>query len=223
MDEKLPIQFIKIPISKLPSLRNDGKFLLIMRLCRYLNQLAFCHQAYLDYSEDSSPLGICQSYNAFMFSCGVLYEAFRVIPKLGKEFSTYKSFEVGFKVFWKDKDTVSIKDTVLNKMRNGVVFHVDMAPIIEAMQTLNLRKLHLITSTTGKIGDSHYQLADDIALNYIIGDRGTPEAEPEYLKETFKKIMDIAVKYITNANKLIGEYVERNHWKVETKTQQHKE
>jgi hypothetical protein len=213
MENTPEIYTIKIPISQLKRLRDDPQFILILRLGRYLNQLMFCHQAYLEWKDDLTPAGIRQTHNASFFSCGVLYEAIKIIPELGKEFSNYRAFKGGFKMFNRDKDLNDLKRNVLNKLRNGTIFHVNADPITETLKHFDVRRLDLIASTSTRQGDAHFQLADDIALNYLTGEHSTPEEEIKHYKETLRKIMDVMTHFINYANELTAEYVERKYWK----------
>src|SRR6476661_4760106 len=109
---------IKIPVSQIKNLKNDQRFILILRLSRFINQLSFCHQAYLEVGEEKTPQNTRHLHNSFLFSCAVLYEALKFYPKLGKEFLNFKSHKNGFAKLSKHPDFDFVKNNILNRMRN---------------------------------------------------------------------------------------------------------
>lgn len=215
MSKNFAILSLKIPLTQMSKLRTDPQFILVMRLCRYLNQLNFCHTVYLDYKDDLTPVGIRQTHNAFFFWCAVLYEAVKIVPELGKEFIKFKSFNNGFGTFSKDTELNELKQKQLNKIRNNITFQVGNNAIEETLKTLDLQRYDLMKNSTSKYGDIHFSLADEIALNFMVGFHDSDEAQETYYRETLTKIMNVTVKFIDYANHLINEYVERKHWKVE--------
>ncbi|MBS3915573.1 MAG: hypothetical protein KG003_13850 [Bacteroidetes bacterium] len=183
MNKHSEITFIKIPQNQIKKLKDDPKFIIIIRLGRFINQLMFCVEAYLNFTDDFSPKGLRQTQNALYFLSGVLYEAFRIIPEIGRIFPISFKKKEPFVRFFKDPYHQYLKDHVLNKWRNGISFHVDSDPISKTLQTLNLPKYTFVSSTSDQWGDLHYALADDIALNFIIGDRhASSEDEIEYYR-----------------------------------------
>ncbi|HQU85725.1 MAG TPA: hypothetical protein PKY59_21495 [Pyrinomonadaceae bacterium] len=211
------IYAMKVPLSQLDKLRTDAKFILILRLGRYLNQLSFCLQANRDYWDDNSPIGIRQQHNSLFFLYGVIYEAVKFRDELGKEFGTYKSFKNGLALLMKNKDFQSLREIELNYLRNKVVYHVDSMPYEETLKTLNLRKLDFFTTKGNEFIDVHFQLSDDIALNFMIGDHGTLKDEEAKFKEILEKIVRLSKEFVKHSHNLITEYIERKRWKVETR------
>jgi hypothetical protein len=208
---------IKIPVSQIKRLQNDEKFILILRLSRFINQLSFCHEAYLGVGKEITPTNTRHLHNSFLFSCAVLYEALKFYPKLGKEFLSFASHKNGFAKLSKHPDFDFVKNQVLNKMRNEFIFHVDEGPFINALKQYGDRSVDFLISKSNQHGDIYYSLADELSINYVIGEHDTDEIASQYYQEMVKKISNIMVEFIHNANKLIQEYVNRKLWKVDEK------
>lgn len=211
------IHTLKIPISQLPKLSNDQKFILVMRLARFYNQLSFCHTAFIQTPANDEPISLRQRFNSSMFASSVLYEAIKIVSDLGKEFKTYPSFKKGFGTFLRDKEVIYLREKVLNKVRNGIVYHIDKGPIEETLETLDIRQLELFTITENEDVGLYFNLADDIALNYLIGKHSSPEKEREYFVEVIDKISSVTQKFIKYTVELIREYIQRKYWKLQTK------
>ena len=208
---------IKIPVSQIKNLKNDQRFILILRLSRFINQLSFCHQAYLEVGNGKKPTDFRHLHNSFLFSCAILYEALKFYPKLGKEFLNFNSHKDGFAKLSKHPDFDFVKNKIVNTMRNEFIYHVDEGPFINALKQYGERSVDFLLSKSDQHGDIYYALADELALNYIIGEHDTDEIAAQYYQEMSQKIMNIMVEFIHNANKLIMEYVNRKHWKVDEK------
>lgn len=209
---------LKIPVSQLQKLKNDEKFIMMLQLGRYLNQLSFCYHAYLQVGNDKSPAGIRQSHNSILFICGIMHEVLKFIPSLGKEFKSYKSYQNGLAVLMKNKEYIHLKEKVLNRMRNGIVFHVFPDPIIETLEDMKVRRLDFLTSTSAKWGDSFFELSDNIALNYLIGEHQDLEDGLEKYTNLLVSILNLTDDFIQQSNSLVYEYVRRNFWKAEDRT-----
>lgn len=209
------IYFVRIPNSEIDSLKNNEKFLMLLRLCRYQNQLLFCQQTLLDYAEDSTQIGVRQRHNALFFSFGVLYEAMRIVPDLGKEFRHFPSFQKGFANFFKLPDVVYLRSKVLNRMRNGMVFHVDTDAIKKELHDdYSLPTHEFVAFTPGGTFDSLcYPMADEITLNIFIGTASNPE--PTGLDTFYDLVGKVGVvthHFLHCADDLIQEYVRRKQW-----------
>lgn len=214
MDQKLKIFEVSLSTEEFEQVRSDARFLLLLRLTRIVNQLNFCFDVYLSASNYNTPAGERQYFNGFLFSCGVLYEGLKLIPILNKEFSSYKYYQDGFAKLWKDKDTHYLKEKVLNKMRNGIVFHIDSKPIEETTQVLKLDSYQFAAGSLNMRGETYFNLADVIALNYIIGNPGNKEEEEKIIRNILTKLSKVITNYSESSDKLVGEFVKEMKWQV---------
>lgn len=208
---------IKIPANQIKKLKADAKFILVLRLSRFINQLSFCHQSTLEVSKTKTPTNLRQWHNSFLFSCGVLYEALKFYPKLGKEFLKYKSHKKGFAKLSKHPDFDFVKNKILNIMRNEFIYHVDEQPFIVALQQYGDRNVDFLLTKSSKQGEIYYNLADELVINYIIGHHNSDEIALQHFKEVTVKIMNIMTEFIKCSDALINEYVDWKHWKVDEK------
>jgi len=209
---------VKIPLSQIKKLKDDPQFILILRLCRYINQLTYIQEAYLKgrNDQDASPTQIRHFHNTFFFICGVLHEALEFARGLGKEFKIFPSFQKGLAKLPKHSDVKFLEENEhLKKMRNKFVFHVDAEPFEEALRTYNVRLIKFLWAEGPKAGEIYYNLADELALNYYIGDHGSPEEEAKVQQEILTSAMNALTLFVKGGHALIKEYVERKLWKPE--------
>ncbi|HYX71950.1 MAG TPA: hypothetical protein VE732_04210, partial [Nitrososphaera sp.] len=128
---------VYIPNEEFEKLRSDPKFITILNLSRIVNALQFCFQTAIDHKDNKTPAGSRQHINSFLFTSGVLYEGLKVANTLGKYFRDRASFD-GFRKLLNDKETKKLQATVLDVMRNRIVFHFDEEVAAEALKNLNL-------------------------------------------------------------------------------------
>ena len=217
---------IKIPISQINKLKKDPAFILILQLGRHINQLSFCQQVYLEVikkpdslTDPATPTDLRQVHNSFFFMCAVLYEAFKLIGPLGKEFRNYKSFREGLAKLNKDPKLNFLKEKVFPKMRSKFIYHVDPDPFLEALETYNIRNIEFIKSVSNKQGDIYFNLSDELVLNYIIEATGdgpqNAEEERKHYQEIVGKVAEVMSDYVLRASDLMNDYILRKLWKTE--------
>lgn len=207
---------ITIPPKEFEKLRANERFILLLRLARYVNQLGFCLASYPGSINDPSPSESRQIFNSMLFSAGVLYEALRIIPSLHRPFKHFPSYKQGFEKLWSDKNTHYLKEKILPKMRNSIIFHVDQEPIEEQLKKVKFSTYVFVARDESGSTPDHFQLADDIALNHILRD-ATDDAHGEVLfKDIVNRIYKGIVDYDRSAFTLIAEYAERKQWTFET-------
>lgn len=206
---------LKIPPEEFEHLRTNARFILLLRLSRYVNQAEFCLEAFPKVDGDPSVSERRQMFNSMLFSAGVLYEALGIIPQLSKNFRHFPSYKKGFEKLWKDKNTHFLKEQILPKLRNGIIFHVDQGPIEETLKSVEFDEyVFFAKEGDGKIND-HLQLADDIALNFVLRDAKDDEHEKEVLKDLATRLYKLTAAYSQSAFELIGEYALRKQWILE--------
>jgi hypothetical protein len=93
----------------------------------------------------------------FLFACGVLYEGLKIANTLGKQHSARPSFRNGFGKLLKSKETKGLKDTVLNAMRNKLVFHFDEYVAPSVLENLDLERYAFATADGDKSGAVYLQ------------------------------------------------------------------
>jgi len=106
-------------------LRSDKKFANLLNLARAVNAVYFCFNSLLDYSGDETPAGQRQHINGFLFAAGVLHEGFRVAERLEKHFGDPASYRDGFGKLLAEPKTQDLRQKILKRMRNKLVFHYD--------------------------------------------------------------------------------------------------
>jgi hypothetical protein len=194
------------------TIRADPRLAALLTLARIVNALNFCFRATLRSTDDKSPAGRRDYLNSFLFACGILYEGLKVANTLGKHFKDRPSFRKGFGVLLADPETKKLERTVLDPMRNKIVFHYDEDVTTTTLRNLNFESYVFLASHGEKLGEVHYRLADEVAINFIIGDPGSREQEERVLRDATITISSVLTKFVRCADELIGDMLEETNW-----------
>jgi hypothetical protein len=194
-------------------LRSDPSFLTLLPLARVVNALKFCFQTLIEHSAPDTPSGFRQHINSFLFSCGVLYEGLKIANKLGKRFGEREAFRNGFGKLLKRRETKKLNETVLNSMRNKLVFHFDEDVAPSVLKTFDLDTYVFATADGSQSGAVYYSLADSVAINFIIGEPGSKEEEERIFREILQSISIVITEYVSAADSLIADVLKDMNWK----------
>jgi hypothetical protein len=215
--EKQPPFEITVPQQEFGVLRKNPKFIRLVRLARYVNQLSFCCSAVPKNPDLDDFIFRRQVANWLFFSSAVLFEALETVSHLGSEFRHFPSYRDGFARFWKNPDFVWIKDNYLNPARKKVTFHVDLDAIEKTLEWATFDKCVFMVATDERIENYYYPIADDIAINFLLGDKGSDEAQRKYCEEVVAKFSTIMLEFLRCAGQLLAEYAERKQWGIRTR------
>ena len=212
MSNQLEIWEIYLPKANFDKISSDTRLPILLNLARIVNALNFCSRSLLQASGDNTPAGQRQYFNAFLFACGILYEGLKVANTLGKSFGNYESFRNGFSRLLKDKATKNLQDTILNPMRNKIVFHFEEGAIKTTLSYLELTSYLFAIGYGQTSGEAYYKLADDIAINFIVGNPDSKEKAEQEFRAAIKSIGHVLSEYVESANQLIAEFLKETNW-----------
>jgi hypothetical protein len=180
-------------------LKTDECFLALLTLARVINALRFCQKAAIDAKAVAGPAGARSRINSFLFASSVLYEGFLTVEKLAVHFKSFDSYRNGLAVLLKDKDTQSIRQSVLQRMRNKFVFHFDRDVAKESFDHFDL-PVYKFASGTGKAsGEMYFGLADEAVMNYLLQPANN---------ESDKSIRNRYEKILQDTTRLMGRFTE---------------
>jgi len=189
------------------------KFILILRLCRYRNQILYCHKGFLDYALVTTPIGIRQRFNSIYFLCAVLNEAERVIPELGKEFRHFRSYQNGFASFLRNSKLTSLRKKLFTPLRNQLVSHVDNVAIANSLSTFDVDTYEFLSVSHGiDVNSLFFDLADDVVLNAFVESDSDHSSKKWPFEELFADVLAYSSHYSRCADDLIKEYLSRKGW-----------
>ncbi len=193
-------------------IKSDARFAALIPLARVVNALKFCFQTLIEYGNDNTPSGQRQHINSFLFACGILYEGLKIANVLGKHFGDRDFFRNGFGQLLKSKETKRLNETVLNSMRNKLVFHFDEDVAPAVLKNLDLELYAFASSAGSKSGEVYYNLADEVAINFILGEPGSKEEELRIFKEALQSISGVLTEYVNSADLLIAHVLKEMGW-----------
>jgi hypothetical protein len=195
--------------------RKDPGFALLLTLARVVNSLYFCQVPAVNLDiNDNSPSAHRQRINSFFFTCGVLYEGLKVANSVGEYFGRSKSFKELFIPLLKDKKTKRIEKDVLSRFRNKIVFHFDKDVAPNILDILDFETYIFAAASGDRNGDVYYGLADEIAINYMIGNQESEEKERSIARIIMTEVTEVAISFIDAAEKLFAEVLRDMGWEV---------
>jgi len=194
-------------------LKTDDCFLALLTLARVVNALRFCQKAAIDAKTVTGPAGARSRINSFLFAASVLYEGFLTVERLSVHFKSCPSYRNGFALLLKDKDTQSLRQLVLQRMRNKFVFHFDRNVAKEAFEHFEL-PVYKFASGKGKAsGEMYFGLADEAVVNYLLQPAG--DESDESIKNRYEEILKDTTKFMgrftESAEQLMAEATDNKH------------
>jgi hypothetical protein len=192
-------------------LRSDKKFANLLNLARAVNAVYFCFNSLLDYSGDETPAGRRQNINGFLFAAGVLHEGFCVAERLQKHFGDRDSYRDGFGQLLADPKIQELRQTILKRMRDKLVFHYDEDVAKTTLKSLDLKEYVFATGTGGKRKGIYYNLADEIVINYLLNDVPADQ-EDAVFRVVMKGIAEALSAFVDCADALIGDVLTEDTW-----------
>ncbi len=195
-------------------LRSDFRFARILRLARACNAILFCYNSYLDHINDDSPVGNRQRINSVLFIAGVLHEGLDIVDNLRSHFGHYNSFQQGLEKMLVEDRVINFRANELAMSRDKFIFHYDKDVATKSLKNLDFPEYLFATGRGGKFGGIYYNLADEVAINYLSKDIETKEDEKQFMKHYFEMLSSLSSKFIKFADLLISEVLTEMGWQI---------
>lgn len=209
-----PATLISLPRQEFERVKQNPRFVRIVQLARIVNTLRYTHMAGVRSCLDDDTSGPRQRIASSLYVAGLLYEGFRVVDVLGKDFKTSRAFTSGFALLLKEREIVQLRQGVLNDLRNKAVFHSDEDAVRAGLDRIDAEPVVFARSRSGTSGSAHYELADLAVLEYTFGGLAATDLDRERERIT-RLIFEVALKFEECADKLIVEVLRDTGWKGE--------
>jgi hypothetical protein len=169
------------PEADWPRIRDEPRFLELMRLARVANSLALAYKPLMVPVEDQSPEARRERFVGLFYAAGLLWEGLRTAESLGKWFRDLPQFQQGFGELFKDPDVRTLRTTLLDPIRNQVVFHFDRDAVALGLARLPMHDVVVATypGTGPSFRETYFDVADNAVLNFLFGDSASDD---EYLR-----------------------------------------
>jgi hypothetical protein len=187
-------------------LRHDVGFHRLLDLARHSNALRYAIAAVYDVGDANTPWAARQRSATFFYHGGILYEALKLIPRLRPHFQHLPGWQSGFGKFGSDEAILKRlrKGGDMHILRNHTSFHVLEMVASQSLKTLTMPEYVFSTGRGKRGGEVYHNLADTVALHYVIG---SPREGAQFTKE-FKRIAiemrDLAIEYLAASDRLLG-------------------
>lgn len=202
---------ITIPTEEFENLRNDHQFKKILRLARFVNQLAFCLSAVTRC--DAKDISYNRQYgNSLLFMSAILFEGLRAYDRLNSDFGNTKLYRAGSTAIFNDPSFEAVLSQ-LDKTRDKLTFHVDLNAYKDTLKWVKFDEYVFLKGSDGRADNINFALADDLALNYLAGnEHGSDEAQFEYLQGYIDKIQKFVTLFLRHSNNLLAQYAIDKKW-----------
>lgn len=211
-----PIWSIVIEKEGFDKLRTDLEFALILNLARATNSLSFCYEAVIYVDKKDSFNTHRQLYHGMSFAAAVLYEGLKCAKKLEEYFFDFDSYKDGFELLLKDPivEEMMKPKTRFDQLRNRVTYHFNEDIIERVLPWIEFDSYVFGRGKGETYRHQHYTLAEDIALNFIIGEEKDPVKGQQIYKEMWDQIIYVMTRFFSASQKLIAEVLLKKGWKV---------
>jgi hypothetical protein len=182
-DDEQPWQIV-LPREQFARVRDDARLIPLLRLARIANALTIGQEGVLHSADDVSPAAQRRRWASFLYLGALLHEGLRTAEGLGRSLHHLPAYRAGFAALQGDKRVQWLRRAFLDKMRDRTAFHVDEAVYREALAHLDERdEVVFASGTTYIAGDIYFNLADDLAVEYLLDvalqhAADAPEPEP---------------------------------------------
>ena len=207
---------IPVPREKMKELGADRRFQIAVRLARVVNAFRFCHSAAVEFGGvPGSPSNDRQRHQSFLFTCGLLYEAFDVVQEVGRELKNLGAYREEMVPLMRDAAVRRIRKHDLRLLRNKVVFHFDDEVVEMALPLLEAHEAEFLDGLGPSRGSIYFPLADLVGIRYILSeqearsdDPGTDLSESERLEQLIRDVTVFQLRFCDAAEVLITEILQ---------------
>jgi len=233
---------LEIPADVLAKLRDDEPFHQILALGRLVNSLRFLELAFLGFpahevpssvrfrlsqwlrarlrsfplwppSRDR-PAGMRQRITSFQFMAATLFEGFRLLQKMRKNFHDQPVWQKEVAPILKDRLFERLFADSLEPLRNGAVFHFFYDVMGPLLRRLPDEATTFLSSYGTQQGQLVYELSDRLALDLFIGDVGGAKAQVERAAVLMTRTRDLLIQVDGAAEALIGAYAKQHGFQL---------
>lgn len=185
-------------------MRTDPRFHAVMKLSRIANTIRYTQVSLLEHRLADTPTAKRQRFSSFFYASAIVFEGLKLTQTLGKEFSELPEFKAGFGRIHSDPKVRRLRETLLDRARNELVFHLDASVPKESLATLNVDKWVVASGFGPQIKDSYFDLADVLLVHYLID---SPASNEEFLpayKQALVEVTELLLDFISSAESLIA-------------------
>jgi hypothetical protein len=204
-----PLTDIEIvaPHDRWPTIRDDPRFIEIMRLARATNALGLAYGPLAHSLVNQSPSARRERFAAFVYVAALLKEALDTAQSLGKWFRETVQYQEGFGALLRDPAVRQLRSNDLDSLRDKLVFHFDRDAIAKGLGTFPLHGDVRILSYPDdgpKFGETYFDAADDAVLGFLFGDSASDEEYYAKIEAFMGQVSDLLHSYIKSSHSIIA-------------------
>ncbi|HKM48580.1 MAG TPA: hypothetical protein VJX69_13390 [Terriglobales bacterium] len=204
---------IEIDKARFDKLKSEERFWQLVALARAVNTMRFVQTALLAQAEESDSLQAKRTkFNSFFFTCALLYEAIRLVERMGKYFHQVPAFGPLHEIL-KDPTATELRNSNLNPLRNQLTFHF-FEKEIGAQLIKNDANPRFVTGQGETNADVYYELADVCTLEAFSGLQLNQPGATGKFGEQAKTATDLAVRFVEAAENLMNKVLIADGWEL---------
>lgn len=194
-------------------LRLDPCIVPLLRIARVTNALSLGMLGMLRPIEDQSPAGHRVRWSALFYTGALLHEGLQIAEGLAETLRSLPAYRDGFAAIQADPEVQALRRDFLKRLRNQATFHVDAAVFRSVLGSDTDRSEVVFASGRGKqAGEIYFDLADHLAVEYLIGGPYTSERGWQSLEVLMTGISDLARRFNIAAHSLVPAALAQMGW-----------
>ena len=199
-------------------IRNQDDFICSIQLARLVNTIRSAQSNYLRIPDNGKLPNTKDRIEQQYILASILYEALKSFLDFGGVLKNLKTWKTNSKLTkylhkeWNGK--TSYFRTVLEPIRNKVMFHFEREAITEAFEKIPIKeRIDLAVSESMLTKDMVFKLVNELILNYIISKDIQQINDMEKYEYLLKYITDISEKLINLAEECVLEIWQKYAYK----------
>lgn len=196
------------------ALRSDPRIVPLLRIARVTNALSLGMLGMLHPIEDQSPAGHRRRWSALLYTGAVLHEGLQIAEGLAETLRSLPAYRYGFAAIQADREVQALRRDFLKRLRDQATFHVD-AQVFRSVLDSDIERSEVVfASGRGqKAGAIYFDLADQLAMEYLIGQPYTSEPGWQSLEVLMTGISDLARRFNIAAHRLVPAALAQMGWR----------
>jgi len=184
------------------NLKSQKEFGQVLALARAVTALDYVLSTWAD---GETPSSIRRRNNMFIFSCGILYEAFNLLDNMRATFKDNDDFKNGMQPFRTDPIALRIRDNHIKFVRHKGVFHFDWDEFKKMLSASPSQDCVFAVGHGDTKGEQYYILADAIVFDILL--QWTGGTLTDYEKDAARlltEVRDLSFRFTNEADKFIS-------------------
>lgn len=159
------------PRDRWAEIREDPRFLELLRVARVANSLSLAHDALIGLGSDQSPEGRRREFAGLFYIAALLDEGIHTGQSLGQWWRELPQYRDGFQALANDPALARLRAGPWTKVRDKVVFHFDRDVMDIGVSRIPTDDIVIASypESGPTFGDTYFDVADRAVMGFLFG------------------------------------------------------